>query len=84
MLATCQREFRGEGRDALPSQQVRNSRVAGVQPASALGSRPNFSLGALTAGIIAARWSERKPGTESAAGNAPVRALRRDRKDGQK
>ncbi|GEM_PF-6905852 len=31
---------------------------AGVRPASVFGNRPNFSLGALTAGIIATRWSE--------------------------
>ena len=31
---------------------------AGVEPASVLRNPPNFSLGALIAGIIAARWGE--------------------------
>jgi hypothetical protein len=54
MLAKCSLELAFERIQAQRKQRVNDVGVAGVEPASVFGNRPNFPLGALAAGIIAA------------------------------
>jgi hypothetical protein len=55
MLAKCSRELGYERIQAQLIERLPEIGAAGVEPASVFGNRPNFSLGALVAGIIEAR-----------------------------
>ena len=79
MLAKCLRELGYERIQPHRQQRVTEVGVAGVEPASIFGNRPNFPSGALTAGIIAAQWSKGRTGTSGSGSltGAATDAVRR-------